>query len=242
MTCISFVVTCYNYQQYVSQSIWSCIRQNPANIDFEVIVVDDGSSDGSVEKINKYSETISFLQTPNLGLEQAFNNGLKMSKGDYVVRVDADDFLDPNYLQNISNYLTREVDILYGNYTRVDEAKKLKKCVKLPNFDVDEIVARGDFLATGTVVRRQLFDEFSMYQETTKNCGLENFELILNCIKREKVFKKIEANLFNYRVHVNNMSSMRREAICQYGVSLFEKLNLGAYKMGKYHPYNGSET
>ena len=242
MTCISFIITCYNYAEYVSQAITSCISQKSLNIDFEILVVDDGSTDGSVDNILNYGASLKFLQTPNLGVEQAFNAGLIESKGDYIVRVDADDFLRLDFLQSISEHLIPDIDILYGDYIRLIENTGRETDIILPSYDVTEILGRGDFLATGTVVRKQLFDEFSLYQNKIKNCGLEHYELILNCIKNDKKFKKLDKKLFYYRIHNDNMSSVRQRSIFEYGEQLFDKHKLGTYKIGNYHPYRGNRA
>ena len=240
MICVSFIITCYNYAEYVSQAINSCINQNSSNIDFEILVIDDGSTDGSVNNILDYGASLKFLQTPNLGVEQAFNVGLIESKGDYIVRVDADDFLKLDFLQSISEHLIPEIDILYGNYIRLKEDIGSETDIILPSYDITEILGRGDFLATGTVVRKQLFHDFSLYQNKIKNCGLEHYELILNCIKNDKNFKKLDKKLFYYRIHNDNMSSVRQRSIFEYGEQLFDKDELGKYKIGNYHPYRGS--
>lgn len=236
---ISFVITNYNYAGYVEQAILSCINQERTNIASEIIIVDDGSDDSSPRIISSYKKSAKILLTAHLGLERAFNAALKLSTKDFVVRVDADDYLLPDFLKKISSHLDSDVDVLYGDYQKVDLRNKTSELIKLPKFDKQEILGRGDFLATGTVYRKGLFRELSMYSEKEINCGLENFELILNCLLREKTFKKIDDELFCYRVHDINMSEIKRSKIRDYGALLFDRLGLGSYKIGAYHPYFG---
>ena len=238
----SFIITCFNYHEFVEQSILSCLQQEAGHFLFEVIVVDDGSSDGSVDIIKKYSSEIKIVRTPNIGVERAFNTGLEVSSGKYVVRVDADDFLVHNYLQQVSPWIGNDADIIYGDYTKLDLQNKVQKRINLPPINNMEIRDRGDFLATGTVIRAELFKLFSMYQNQVENCGLENYELILHCLLANKKFKKINHNLFYYRKHKKNMSEVKKHKIFEYGENLFRDFKLGDYSYGEYHPYFGEKA
>ena len=120
---ISVIIPVYNTKEYLKECIDSILNQT---IDlFEVIIVDDGSTDGSLELINQYAEShsnIRVISQKNCGLGAARNIGLKISKGEYIYFIDSDDILEKNALEycynlaskNKLDMLTFEADI-FGN-------------------------------------------------------------------------------------------------------------------------------
>ncbi len=91
---ISVIITYYNSENYMNQSILSALNQTYKNI--EIIVVDDGSTDESIKVIEKYSENIKIIRQNNLGGGAARNRGLQEATGNYIKFLDADDVLYVN--------------------------------------------------------------------------------------------------------------------------------------------------
>jgi glycosyltransferase involved in cell wall biosynthesis len=89
----SVLIPLYNREKYVRQAIDSVLSQTFT--DFEVIVVDDGSTDGSVEVVKSYGTRVKLIQQRNQGPEVARNTGLALAEGEYLVLLDSDDFLFP---------------------------------------------------------------------------------------------------------------------------------------------------
>ena len=233
----SIIITSYNYDRYLQQSIQSCLNQE-TKFQYEVIVIDDGSVDSSRKVLKKYSSKCKVIFLNNLGVEKASNIGISEAISPYFIRVDADDYLKKDFLDLSLCYIKKnKVDFVYSNYTQVNEFDVNIAFSNLPTFEKEEIYSRGDFLATGTLFNKEVFLEMGGYNEEIKNCGLENYELILKMINQKKVGKLIKKNLFNYRVHPNNMSSTRKQAIISYGNVLAKRYNLGTYKTNEYHPY-----
>lgn len=237
MTQVSIIITSYNYEKYIEKCILSCINQKNFD-DFEVIVVDDGSSDNTKSVLEKYSDCIRYFVNQNQGIEKASNFGIKQAKGEFFVRVDADDMLDKNYLQNVVPLLQNsKYAFVYSDYSVIDGEDKIISTKKLPDFDTNEIKNRGDFLATGTIYKKNIFFELGLYNEETKNCGLENFELTLNILKNGYIGLCTHLPLFYYRQHGTNVSLVRRESIIDYGEKLAKKYNLLGYKTNENHPW-----
>lgn len=105
---VSFVITNYNYGQYVTEAIQSAVEQT---IPCEIVVVDDGSTDNSRDVINRlaaeHSSVRAVFQT-NQGVAAARNTGIGAAHGDYIVCLDADDHVDPNYAQVLSDAFNRD--------------------------------------------------------------------------------------------------------------------------------------
>jgi len=235
---ISIVITSYNYSNYIVDCINSCINQEEHNLDYQIIVVDDGSSDRTKDLLSSIQHdrlTSYFIQ--NSGVEIASNFGFNQSIGKYLVRLDADDRLSNSFLKDISPFLDDKYGFIYGDYLTINHCNDLIDSVSLPDFDKGEILNRGDFLATGTIYPRKVISNFNGYREDKKNFGLENYDLILKLILSGFKGLHISKALFLYRRHDKNMSKVKISQIIQNGQDLFDELNIGKYNINKNHPY-----
>ena len=115
MKLLSIIIPVYNVEQYVEQCINSCLNQDLNINDYEIIVVNDGSSDNSLSVVSKLasmnSNIVVFSQS-NKGLSSARNQGLKLAVGKYVWFVDSDDWIETNCLRKIVDKM--ESDNLEG--------------------------------------------------------------------------------------------------------------------------------
>lgn len=122
---LSIVVPVYNVEQYVRKCILSIINQDDELFKtFEVIIVNDGSKDKSVEQIqnlvDKY-DNISLINQENMSLSVARNNGMAAAKGDYVWFIDSDDWISSDAVKYVMPHLDGKNDIVTINYTVVKE-------------------------------------------------------------------------------------------------------------------------
>lgn len=111
MTRFSVIVPVYNIEQYISQCITSILEQSLG--DFELIIIDDGSTDGSGKICDIFAASdnrVRVLHKENGGLSDARNEGLMNAKGDYVVFIDGDDFIEPGSLEAISQKLEKTMN------------------------------------------------------------------------------------------------------------------------------------
>lgn len=235
---VSIVVTAYNYARYIDSCLQSCLNQRHHTLAYEVVVVDDGSTDTTPALLGQYEHpNLRCFRISNAGIEGASNFGFSKAHGRFVVRVDADDLLSPGFLRQVEPYLGEGHPFIYGDYDVVDAEGAVCSEVHLPDFQVAEIQSRGDFLATGTLYDAKVLSEAGGYSTATRNCGLENFELVLRLLQNGHRGMHIDKKLFSYRRHGGNISSLRRDAIVSYGKALFERLELGAFRTNENHPY-----
>ena len=127
-------------------------------------------------------------------------------------------------------------DFFYSDYSVINEFSEIVQEINLPSFDKEEIYRRGDFLATGTLYNKETIDSVDRYDTTRKNCGLENYSLILRLLIKGYKGLHIPYSLFNYRIHSTNMSKKKRISILNYGNELTNNL-LNTYEVNCYHPY-----
>ncbi len=115
---ISLIIPVYNVQDYLYKALNSVVCQTLKNI--EVIIVNDGSTDNSLEIIEQFAKQnphFKIINQKNAGLSAARNAGLKISKGDYIAFMDSDDFIEPDFLECLYNAAVKnKADIVYCNF------------------------------------------------------------------------------------------------------------------------------
>ena len=184
---LSVIIINKNYKKYIENCISSCQRQKTKYL-YEIIVVDDGSTDGSLKLIEKFKNpNIRIFKTKNKGIEKASNLGFKKSSGKFIMRVDSDDYLRNNCIEILINLMSKKkYSFIYSDYFLINEKKKIRR-IYLPKFDRKEIFERGDFLATGTIYRKKIIQNIGYYNENKKNSGpINQINGIIQSFKKSK--------------------------------------------------------
>ncbi|GAB4534204.1 MAG: hypothetical protein Tsb0014_20230 [Pleurocapsa sp.] len=112
---VSVIIPCYNCDRWIGEGINSVLAQTYPNI--EIIVVDDGSTDSSLEIIKSYSDQVKWLTGKNQGGNVARNRGFQLSQGKYIQWLDADDYLLPQKIEQQVKFLEQNnCDVVYGDW------------------------------------------------------------------------------------------------------------------------------
>ena len=123
---LSYIVPVYNVEAYLDKCLQSLYNQSLELVDFEVVIINDGSSDNSLKIIEKYRslyQNITLIDQENQGLSVARNNGIGQAKGDYILCVDSDDFLIQDSISNLlQKAIDLDLDVLRGEYRYCDDA------------------------------------------------------------------------------------------------------------------------
>lgn len=122
---LSVIVPVYNVSKYLAKCLDSLLAQDLKPEEYEIIVVNDGSTDNSGEIATEYADKYSniiLINQENQGLSGARNSGIKVVQGKYIQFMDSDDFLEPNVLKTLVNKMYDDkLDILRFNYQNVNE-------------------------------------------------------------------------------------------------------------------------
>src|SRR5277367_3728913 len=107
---VSVLIDTYNYGRFIEEAIESVLAQEFPREEMEILVVDDGSTDDTAERVKKYGARIQYLYKPNGGQASAFNLGFQKAKGDIIAMLDADDYWLPGKLRRIVQEFEKHAD------------------------------------------------------------------------------------------------------------------------------------
>lgn len=189
---VSIIITNYNYGKYIGRCIRSCLTQK--NINFEVIVVDDCSTDNTDELIQPFLDDIQYIKTPkNVGVAEASNIGIRKAKGQFFIRVDADDFVNEWMCFFLRTYLTFNHDAfaVSCDYMLVDDYEN----------EIKRKYASIDNISCGIMYRKDLFIELGGYNSDMRH--REEEELRKRLGEKYKILY-VEIPFYRYRMHNNN--------------------------------------
>lgn len=173
---VSIIIPVYNCERYIDRCINSILDQTVKN--FEIIIINDGSTDNSLKKIYKYSSNqhVKIYDQKNQGPAIARNNGIKYSSGKYVMFVDADDYVDKDYIEKYLNEIEKTgYDIVIGGYKRVVGDKIVSK-QRLKNYPF------AKYLITGPVcriIKREFLIKNNIYFLDTNSSEDVYFNIII---------------------------------------------------------------
>ena len=226
---ISIITPSLNQGQFIEDAILSVKNQNYPN--FEHIVIDGGSTDNTLEVLEKYPHLI-WVSEPDKGQSDAINKGFRRATGDIMAWLNADDYYLPDALKKITEFWSRhpEADVVYGDCIFVDQNGKYLRNKREPDFDYRMLLYYGCYIpSTSTFFKRSIIYEGHLLDTTYHNCM--DFEYFMRLANSSKIFKHFRADLAAFRWHESNVSTTyaqrRREERLKvqfkYGVRLFKK-------------------
>lgn len=214
---ISVVVPVYNQERFVGRCLRSLLNQNFPKDKFEIIVVNDGSTDKTSTALQSFLDDITFIELDvNAGLPSALNVGIRASKAPYIVRVDSDDYVNEYFLTILYMFLAenRNMDAVACDYLLVNDREEVlerKNCVVDP-------IACGIMFRTDQLVDIDLYDESFLLHEDR--------DLRIRFLKKYSI-THVEVPLYRYRRHDENLTNNGSAA--EYHLSkLIEKHGEGA--------------
>lgn len=199
---ISVVITNYNRENFLARAIRSCLEQILfINKNIEIIVVDDASTDNSMNILRMFGDDIKFIRhEENMGVACASNTGFKLSTGDFIIRLDADDFLNKLNLHLLSEILINNHDYgyAYSDHYRVDDLGFKESYVSLGDYET--LLNHG----AGVMFRREVVQSVGLYDEALRNC--EDYDYL---IRVSRLFKgyHLPLPLYRYHIHGQNISA-----------------------------------
>ena len=209
----SVIIPLYNKVPYIAKAIESVLGQTFR--DFEVIVIDDGSTDQSLEVAKTFeNKSITIISQPNSGVSTARNNGVKLAKHPYICFLDADDWWHPTFLEEMKRLITDFPDAgIYGSgYYIVKNGKERIAPIGVPQgfergiIDYCEVYAKTlcmPLTSISVVIPKHIFDEEKGFKSQLK-FG-EDFDLWIRiALKHKVILVNKPLAYYNQDVDVNN--------------------------------------
>lgn len=200
---ISVIVPVYNSSEYLRPCVESVLTQS--NADFELILIDDGSTDRSAEICDQYASAdsrVRCMHVKNSGVSAARNLGLSLATGEYVTFVDSDDMLLPGALAIISDYVNnKSIDIIQFGLTR----NLGNKVSTTPVMTPDKYVKNGylQVCAGGSVIKNLLIKDHNVYFDETLSLA-EDQIFIMRVVNLSTTVMRLSEVLYFYRDNITS--------------------------------------
>ena len=212
---VSIIISTYNAEKFISRAVRSCIEQSMTKDDYEIIIVDDGSTDNTRYILESFGDWIRVISLEeNKGLPYASNVGIKNALSRFVVRVDADDFIHEDLLKTEYLYmsLNNDIDAVSCDYYMVDDGENT----------LERRSANKSPIACGIMFRKDYLISIGLYDE--KFLLMEDEDLRIRFLKKYSIYN-IPLPLYRYRMHDNN-STKNTDEVSKYNKLLESKHGL----------------
>ena len=201
---LSVIIPVYNTAKYLSKCLDSILDNAPK--DMEIIVVNDGSTDNSLEVLKRYKDKIILIDKENGGQGSARNLGIKKSCGDYLCFIDSDDYINPGSLKKAIEIATKkDLDILYWNIDWIYDDGSIKhQNIFNPVYKEDDKIGYllSDPSPCNKLIKSSIIKNNNLLFPT--DCIYEDFAFIPSLVKYAKNIEYTDTITYNYYQRVNS--------------------------------------
>jgi glycosyltransferase involved in cell wall biosynthesis len=224
----SVLMPAYNAEATIASAIGSVLRQTRS--DFELIVVDDGSTDATTSRIEPFlrDSRILLISQPNRGPSAARNTAIAAARGKYVSLLDSDDLWLPHYMETMGATLDADANagvayidsawILENSTGRIRRVRRVEAVtprapsnVMQPREFLRDLLARGNYVFVGATIRQSVLDQVGGFRIEVQ--GVEDYEMWLRIASHGYRFVRCPPRLVIYRVRSGQLSSDRRSML-----------------------------
>ncbi len=209
---VSIITPCYNSSEFLEETINSVINQTFT--DWEWIITDDKSTDHSIDIIKKYNDPRIqlIISNKNGGAGHARNQSLEKATGRYITFLDADDYWEPNFLEEMVNFMKKEnAEIAYSNYARCNE----QLVPQIEDFKADKTVTFNNLLKTCRLsLLSSMYDSQRVGKEFfPEESKREDHVMWLNLLKKIPEGKPYPKTMAKYRMRAQSVSRNKKNII-----------------------------
>ena len=196
----SVLITTYNVEKYIGRAIRSALNQSVDRGTCEIIVINDGSTDRTRFALEVFEDEIRlFHNETRIGLPASLNRGIRNAKGQFIVRIDGDDYVHRDFIKILELHLrlNQDIDAVACDYLEVSDDEKVRirnNCMERP-------------IACGILFRIEHLIDIGMYDENF--LCLEDEDLRIRFLKKYNI-ERVRLPLYRYRRHTNNMTNSEK--------------------------------
>lgn len=212
---ISIIVPCYNGEAYIRRAVGAALDQR--DVDVEVVVVDDGSTDDSAAVADKVGDgRVRVIRQENRGLSAARNRGISEARGDLLLFLDADDLIFPDACQQLIQVIAETgADIAVGRSWRVLDGPEPRLVYinswRVPREPLADLLICHRFPVNAAMVTRGAIERSGTFEESLR--GAEDWDLFVRILLDGGTMTGTEALVADYRLLPGSMSSHPRRQI-----------------------------
>jgi glycosyltransferase involved in cell wall biosynthesis len=224
---VSVLIPSYNRAAYLVQALESVCAQAVAP--FEIIVIDDGSTDQTADVVRQFEPQVCFIRQDHLGVSAARNRGLAVAQGDLIAWLDADDVWEPTFLQTVVPLLEQNSQIggIYTGFVHIDSQGNLLSQFSQKVVEPSALVSaltENNFIATPAMLaRKTCYEQVGEFDPRLGIC--EDYDMWLRLASKFTI-SGLPAQLVRVRVHEGN-TQRDTTAFARFRLAMIEK-NFGA--------------
>lgn len=207
---ISIIIPCFNVEGYIEDTISSVLRQD--NQEWEIIAIDDGSTDGTLKKLKQFENNDSRIRVfhkENGGVSSARNMGIDKARGDWIYFLDGDDTISENMVSSIYSLDKRNDLIIFGFKSIKDNHKKQYPLPHNKHILSDFLVNKKSIHISSIVFSKKFIDDNNLFFEQDTHYG-EDREFIANSLKVNPAIEIINRYLFQYNYRENSAMTVTK--------------------------------
>ena len=229
---VSVITPMYNGERFVGQTIHSVINQSYPN--WEMIVIDDGSTDNGTAVVNGYmmqDSRIQLIQQANGGSASARNKGIRQAQGQYIALLDADDTWNPDFLdKQLSLMKQKDAELVYASHTRINEYGKecLRPFITSEKEDYYSMLKTCSISCLTGLYDVKTFGKVYLREDLKSN--RDDYVYWLDILKKVKVAYGNKEVLANYRMLSTSATSRKTRVIIPQFLVLYKVEKLGLLK------------
>lgn len=203
---VSIIIPCFNQGHFIQEALDS-IDENAINYPIEIIIVNDGSTDPHTNetlRLLSLNNRYNVIEQENMGLAHARNVGIRLSKGNYILPLDADNKITTDYINSALPLLIADsCDIVYGKPYFFGDVTKKRRFITKP-FNLYHLLEQN-FIDACAIYRKEVWLKNSGYDTNNDIKVMEDWEFWINACSNGFRFHFISKKLFYYRVTGNSM-------------------------------------
>ncbi|WP_373032043.1 glycosyltransferase family 2 protein [Sulfurovum sp.] len=203
---VTVITVVFNGEAHLEETIQSVIEQTYDNVEY--LVIDGGSTDGTLDIIQKYADKIDYwVSERDSGIYDAMNKGASLARGDYVAYLNADDWYETSALEDVVKAIldAKKVDFLYGDVGLVKDGIQIKTFY--PN--IKKFTMKMPFGHPSLFLNREILQKLKFSDEYPV---IADYDLIIKLIKNKHTSTYVHKKLTNFRLEgVSSTSSLKQE-------------------------------
>ena len=204
---VSIIIPFYNHGKFIKECLSSAVKQTYTNI--EIVIVNDGSNKENVDLLRqavKPYENVKIIHQENQGPCSAKNNGVSKSSGEWLLFLDSDNILYPDFVNKGVDIISQDKTInwIFGDFEYIGN-KTGKKTQGIPDSKKAVFMSPVD---NCILIKKKIFNEIGQFDIKLNRLGLEDWDMIISLIERKEKYHKINDITFKYRVVDNSRTNL----------------------------------